>query len=72
MRRGITVTRRGFAWAVLVIFLASIGVLAGYCAVSKHIYASQGFGVLALVVAAAIAALWLHRDKLHQPGRHRS
>jgi len=72
MRRGITVTRRGFAWTVLVGFLAGLGVLAGYCAVSRSVSGPQGVGVLILVVAATIVSLWLRWDKLRQPGRHRS
>jgi hypothetical protein len=72
MRHGITITPRGVAWTFLVVFLAGVGALAGYCAVSRSVSGPQGFGVLVLIVAATIDSLWLRRDKLHQPGRHRS
>jgi uncharacterized membrane protein YfcA len=72
MRRGITVTRRGAAWTILAVILAGLGALVGYCAVSSRISESQAFGVLALVVAAAVATAWLRRDKLHHRGKHRA
>lgn len=70
--RGVTVTRRGAAWTILAVILAGLGALAGYCAVSSRITGSQAFGVLILVAAAAVDSLWLRRNKLHHPGRHRS